>query len=157
MRVTEVQAAGPVQINAASDGTLTLRIPISIRRRGARKLVVSPRDPDEPTAPIELTSFQRALVRGHRWLAMLESGAAASLLDIAKRDKVDPSLVSRLINMTTLDPEIVQAILDNVLPTAVPLLNISMALPLDWADQKTLVSGLPSWLSKGAAECVSSG
>jgi hypothetical protein len=71
---------------------------------------------------------------------MLESGAAASLLDIAKRDKVDPSLVSRLINMTTLAPEIVQAILDNALPTAVPLLNMSMALPLGWADQKALAA-----------------
>jgi hypothetical protein len=129
-----------VDINAASDGTLTLRIPIAIRRRSARKQVVSPRDPDEPTAPIELTSFQLALVRGHRWLAMLESGAAASLLDIAKRDKVDPSPVSRLINMTTLAPEIVQAILDDALSTNVPLLKLSMSLPEIWTDQKNLVS-----------------
>jgi hypothetical protein len=137
MRVTEVQVAGPVEIRAASDGTLMLRIPITVRRRSARKQVLSPQAPDEAPTPVELTPFQLALVRGHRWLAMLESGDAANLLEIAKRENIDPSLVSRLINMTTLGPEIVQEILDDAIPTDVPLLKLSMALPEIWADQKS--------------------
>ena len=49
----------------------------------------------------------------HRWLAMLESGEAKSLKEIATREGIDNSYVSRIVNLTTLAPDIVAAILDD--------------------------------------------
>ena len=61
-------------------------MPIKVLRRSARKQIFGPSpDADCQGAPIKLTPFQQALVRGHRWLALLESGEAASLKDIAER------------------------------------------------------------------------
>jgi predicted transcriptional regulator len=42
---------------------------------------------------------------------MLESGEAKSMKEIARREGVDDSYVSRMVNLTTLAPDIVAAIL----------------------------------------------
>ncbi len=88
----------------ASDGRLTISVPIQIKRRSGRKLVALPngekRGPgwwaDEPT-PMQL-----ALARGHWWLAMLKSGGVKSLRELAREEGVDSSYVSRMVNLTTL-------------------------------------------------------
>jgi len=46
--------------------------------------------------------MQHALVRGHRWLAMLESGEVQSLTEIAKREGVCSSYVSRMVELTVM-------------------------------------------------------
>jgi hypothetical protein len=46
---------------------------------------------------------------------MLESGGKVSEVD-ALREAVDDSYVSRMVNLTTLAPDIVAAILDETLP-----------------------------------------
>ena len=68
---------------------------------------VKPRPWDTTTTPLQL-----ALARGYRWQAMLESGEAKSLKEIAAREGIDNSYVSRMVNLTTLAPDIVAAILD---------------------------------------------
>ena len=54
------------------------------------------------------TPLQLALARGHRWLAMLESGKVKSLKEIAERENIDNSYVSRMVNLTSLSPDIVE-------------------------------------------------
>jgi hypothetical protein len=86
--------------------------------------------------PLKLTPFQLALVRAHRWLQMLESGAVASMKELAEQERVDPSLVSRPLNLTTLAPAIVQAILDDTLPRHLTLFDIGIDPPLSWEQQR---------------------
>ena len=85
MSEIRIQKTGEPDVIAASDGRLTLSIPIQIKRRSGRKLVTLPIDPvtgepakarpwDTATTPLQL-----ALARGHRWLAMLDSGEVKSL------------------------------------------------------------------------------
>jgi hypothetical protein len=74
--------------------------------------------------------MQLALARGHRWLAMLESGEVKSLTEIAKREGVDNSYVSRMVNLTTLAPDIVAAILDDSLPDTITLLELAADPPV---------------------------
>jgi hypothetical protein len=99
-RMTEIliYRTGQPEVIAASDGRLTVTVPIRIKRRGLRKVVTLPdggrvqrRSWDDTPTPLQL-----ALARGHRWLALLESGEAKSLKEIAKREAVDDSYVSRM-------------------------------------------------------------
>ncbi len=76
--------------------------------------------------------MQLALARGHRWLAMLESGEVKSLTENAKREGVDNSYVSRMVNLTTLAPDIVAAILDDTLPDTITLLELAADQPVLW-------------------------
>ena len=141
MRLTEITTAGAPEIEAGRGGRITISLPITIRRHCAHKRILGPAVATPDQQPLRLTPFQHALIKGYRWLDMLESGELASMKDLARREGVDPSVVSRLINLTTLAPEIVDAILDDMLPTNVTLLDIVIDPPLAWDEQ---VAALPS-------------
>ena len=84
--------------------------------------------------------MQLALARGYRWLAMLESGEVKTLTEIAKREGVDNSYVSRMVNLTTLAPDIVAAILDDILPDTITLLELAADPPVLWGGQKVRIN-----------------
>jgi hypothetical protein len=59
---------------------------------------------------------------------MLESGEAKSLKEVTAREGIDNSYVSRMINLTTLAPDIVAAILDDALPNYITLFDLAVDL-----------------------------
>jgi len=88
-----IQKTGEPNILQTNDGRLTLSVPIQIKRRSGRNLVTLPNGETAPVRPWDVapTSIQTAPARGHRWLAMLESGEAKSLKEIATREGIDNS------------------------------------------------------------------
>ena len=80
--------------------------------------------------------MQLALARGHRWLAMLESGEVKSLKEIAIWEGLGNSYVSRMVNLTNLAPDIVDAILDDALPDHLTLFDIAVDPPALWEEQR---------------------
>ena len=67
---------------------------------------------------------------------MLESGQVSSLREIAAQEGVDNSYVSRMINLTVLAPDIVEAILDDALPDHLTLFDIAVDPPTLWEEQR---------------------
>jgi hypothetical protein len=137
MSEIRIDRTGQSEVIAASDGSLTVTVPIRVKRRGSRKTVtlqdggkMQPRPWDDTPTPLQL-----ALARGHRWLALLESGEASTMKEIARRERVDDSYVSRMVNLTTLAPDIVAAILDETLPEEVTLFELAAGTPLLWGEQ----------------------
>lgn len=141
MNETKIKAIGEADVAVASDGSLHVTVPIKITRRGRSKAVMlpdgtnfQPRDWDA-----EPTQMQLALARGHRWLGLLESGKARNMAEVAKLEGMDPAYVSRMVNLTTLAPDIVAAILDESLPDHVTLFDLASATPLLWDEQRALL------------------
>ena len=66
---------------------------------------------------------------------MLESGDVSSMKEIARREGVDDSYVSRMVNLTTLAPDIIAAILDDTLPADVTLFELAAGMPVRWKEQ----------------------
>ncbi len=134
----QIRKTGDPAVGSSSDGKLTISVPIQIKRRSGRMLVTLPNG--EVAAPrpwdVAATSLQLALARGHRWLAMLESGEVKSLREIAEREKIDNSYVSRMVNLTTLAPDIVVAILDDSLPNDITLFDLAVDPPALWDEQR---------------------
>jgi hypothetical protein len=81
-----------------------------------------------------LTAMQQALARGFRWRDMLDTGEVASMKEIAASENTDHSYVARMINMTLLAPQIIEAILDDTLPD-IRLTRLVVSPPLFWQDQ----------------------
>ena len=133
-----IHKTGEPDFVEASDGRLTLSVPIQIKRRNGRKLVTLPNGETAPVRPWDVapTSIQLALARGHRWLAMLESGEVRALKEIATREGIDNSYVSRMVNLTTLAPDIVDAILDDTLPNHITLFDLAVDPPALWDEQR---------------------
>lgn len=126
-----IQKTGEPDIVEASDGRLTLSVPIQIKRRSGRKWVTLPNGETAKARPWDTatTPLQLALARGRRWLAMLESGEAKSLKEIAALEGIDNSYVSRMVNLTTLAPDIVTASLDDAMPKHVTLFDLAVDPP----------------------------
>jgi hypothetical protein len=138
MSEIRIQKTGEPDVIKTSDGRLTLSVPIQIKRRSGRKLVTLPNGEIAKARPWDsaATPLQLALARGHRWLAMLTSGEAKSLKEIATMEGIDNSYVSRMVNLTTLAPDIVAAILDDELPNHVTLFDLAVDPPALWDEQR---------------------
>ena len=142
MNEVRIHKTGSPEVIQSSDGRLTLSVPIQFKRRAGRKQVTLPNgEPGKPRPwDTATTALQLALARGHRWLAMLESGEAISLREIAALEGVDNSYVSRMVNLTTLAPDIVDAILLNELPDHLTLFDLASNTPLSWDAQRGLLA-----------------
>jgi hypothetical protein len=67
--------------------TLTIRIPIRLKRRGGRKLIMTPEGLAAPARkPGRDETLVKALIRAHRWRRKIESGQAKSITDLAEQD-----------------------------------------------------------------------
>jgi hypothetical protein len=56
--------------------------------------------------------------------------------EIAAQEGVDNSYVSRMMNLTVLSPDIVEAILDDALPDHLTLFDIAVDPPALWERQR---------------------
>jgi hypothetical protein len=90
--------------------TLTIRIPMRLQRRGGRKLIMTPEGVAAPARkPSRDETLVKAIVRAHRWRRRIESGQAKSITDLAEQDGVTDAYVCRLLPLTCLAPDIVEA------------------------------------------------
>jgi hypothetical protein len=88
------------------------------------------------TRDTKATPRHSALARGHRWLAILESGEVKSFREIVEREKIDNSYVSRMVNLTCLSPDIVVGILEDELPNHITMFELAVDPVTLWIDQK---------------------
>ena len=118
--------------------TLTVRVPFAIRKRGGRKLVIAPGGA-ETSAPVRHrvdNAMVKALARGFRWRKLLDTGVYGSIDEIAENEKINSSYVGRLLRMTLLAPDIVEAILDGRQPVQVTLAVLMGSVAVVWREQK---------------------
>jgi hypothetical protein len=117
--------------------TLTIRIPIRLQRRGGRKLIMMPEGVTAPAPkPRRDETLVKALVRAHRWRRRIESGQAKSITDLAEQENVAVAYVCRLLPLTCLAPDIVEAILDGRQPKGLRLAEMLGNGPLVWSAQR---------------------
>jgi hypothetical protein len=117
--------------------TLTIRIPIRLQRRAGRKLIITPEGVAAPARkPSRDETLIKALVRAHRWRRRIESGRAKSITDLAEHEGVTDAYVCRLLPLTCLAPEIVEAILDGRQPKGLRLAELLGNGPLAWNAQR---------------------
>ena len=62
-----------------------------------------------------------------------------NLTEIGTLEDFDNSYVSRMVNLTTLAPNIVEAILDDTLPDHLTLFDIAVDPPALWKEQRRRV------------------
>jgi hypothetical protein len=118
--------------------TLTIRIPMRLQRRGGRKLIMTPQGAEVPASkPHRDETLVKALVRAHRWRRRIESGKAKSITDLSEQEGVTDAYVCRLLPLTCLAPDIVEAILDGRHPKGLRLAEMLGNGPLDWNEQRS--------------------
>jgi hypothetical protein len=120
--------------------TMVISIPISMRRTGGRKKVVTPANVppwSPPPARIDDTMV-KALARAHRWRGMLESKLFANLRDLARAEKINEVYLGRVLRLTLLSPTITETILSGQLSDDVALATLLKPFPVEWSKQEAV-------------------
>ena len=112
-------------------------LPVAMRKRGGRKLILTPDGTSGAPAPRVRpdNALLKALARGFRWQKMLREGDYQTLEEIADVENINPSYVSRLLRMTLLSPEIVEAILAGRHPDGLTMARAMQPIPEEWIRQ----------------------
>ena len=125
----------------SDDGrTVTVRVPISIRRRGGRKLVLAPNGTNVTAATACRhmdDAMVKAVARAFRWREMLEHGDHPTIREIAAAEKINETYVGRVLRLTLLAPEIVETILHGRQQAGLQLEHLMKRFPVEWSEQRT--------------------
>ena len=126
--------------NIKSDGkTITVRVPISIRKRGGRKVVLAPDGTLMATQKLFCQQADNAMVkaiaRAFRWREMLEDGSHATISEIAAAESINVSYVSRVLRLTLLAPNIIDSLISGRHAAAITLATLMRPFPALWIDQ----------------------
>ena len=77
----------------------------------------------------------KALARAFRWKRMLDSGDFATIAELAERERIAPSYMTRVLRLTLLAPDMVEAILDGKQGPEVTLAQLLDSFPAEWRRQ----------------------
>jgi hypothetical protein len=116
--------------------TITVNVPFRVVKRGGRKEMVLPPQ-TTVLAKIDGT-LVKALARAFRWKRMLDSGNFNTVTEIAAREKLSFTYISRVLRLSLLAPDIVDAIMAGHQPPAMMLSNLLDDVPVDWQTQREL-------------------
>lgn len=122
--------------------TVTVRVPISIRKRGGRRLVLAPDGTDIAAAPVSRhidNTMVKAIARAFCWREMLENGTHATIAEIAAAEKINESYVGRVLRLTLLAPDIVETVLNGRQPARLQMSILLKPLPVAWEKQRTIL------------------
>lgn len=113
--------------------TVTVHIPFRLVKRGGRKEMQMP-DGAPSQRKIDNT-LVKAVARAFRWKRILESGEFTTIAELAEREGIAPSYMTRVLRLTLLTPDIVEAVLDGRQEPVVTLARLLEPFPAEWAAQ----------------------
>ncbi len=143
-----------IQTTLSEDGDcLVFSVPMKFRRRGGRKEIIVPAGMEGAAAEEERRNEGLALTiaRAHRWRDLLESGRYATVGELARAVDVDNSYLARMLRLTLLAPDIIEAILNGTEPDGLSLKKL-YAMPTGWEEQRSTLGRRKGTLLSGNAQ-----
>jgi hypothetical protein len=133
--------------------SVTVVVPMTVRRRGGRKQIIGP-----DGAPLKVGGddveetrgdpvLVKALARAFRWRRLLEERRYSSIRELAKAEGVDRNYVGRLLNLTLLAPDVVEAVLDGRCSRIMSMPQLRSVPPIEWPNgtiRKTIEPSSPA-------------
>jgi len=118
-------------------GCAVVRVPLRIRRRRGRREIIAPVGMREAVAgPVSTNRGLAVMIaRAHRWRELLEGGQYPTIRALAADLGVDNSYVARILRLTLLAPDLVEAILEGTEPDRLSLEMLYRA-PMAWEEQR---------------------
>ncbi|WP_419900863.1 hypothetical protein [Roseomonas sp. USHLN139] len=123
-----------------STTSITVRVPLTIRRRPGRKTIVTP----AATKPAAVTTkanpaLVKALARAFRHQRLLDEGRYASISEMAVAERIERGYLGKLLRLTLLAPHIVEAIMDGRQPEGMTLPVLMEPFSATWDKQLVLL------------------
>lgn len=121
-----------------------VHIPLNLKRISGRKRIITREEPEHRTSANEHCIAYRnamliAIARGFRWKKLLDEGRYMSIRQMADNLGVAAPYMSRLIRLTFLAPDIIEAIVDGREPDGMSIERLRQPMPMMWEEQKMLM------------------
>jgi hypothetical protein len=127
--------------------SITVRVPLTIRRRPGRKTVVSPIAAGLATVTTRAdATLVKALARAFRYQRLLNEGRYGSISEMAAAEKIERGYLGSLLRLTLLAPDLVEAVLDGRMPCGLDLPQLLEPIPMEWAVQREALANAESRL-----------
>ena len=115
---------------------ISIKVPLNMKRHGGRKFILIPKN-------VRITSPQgkpdetmvKALARAWMWQKSLDSGKYTSIEELADKNAINPSYISRMLRLNLLAPDIKEAILNGTQPRTFNLQGMLTPFPECWEEQ----------------------
>ena len=124
------------RIEHAEDGKPLMVVPFRLRHLGYRQTIVLDRDGDLPEIANE--PLAKAIILAHQYAEMLESGKYTTVLELARKLRMDRSYVARTLSLVNLAPDIVTKVMQGKAPESLSLAKATSGFPDDWQEQRKL-------------------
>ncbi len=124
-------------VTVAGEQCLVISVPLHINRRRGRKEIIVPAGltPEEPVEVRTNEPLALTIARAHRWRELLDENHFESASELARSLGLSHAYVGRLLRLTLLAPDIIEAILYGTEPSGLSIAMLA-ALPLSWQDQR---------------------
>lgn len=117
---------------------ITIQVPFRVVKRGGRKEM---RLPDGAAQPSRTdNTLVKALARAFRWKRMLDSGDFVTIAELAEREGIAPSYMTRVLRLTLLAPDIIEGILDGKQGPEVTLAQVLEPFQSEWPEQRCILA-----------------
>jgi hypothetical protein len=119
--------------------TVVVRIPVRFYRRNGRQMILAKDDASGTNyvaAPAPNKARAANLAKAWIWQEQLESGEYATLEELARANRVDRTYVSRILQLTSIAPDLVTRILSGDESDGLSLRKLRVGIPFVWKEQR---------------------
>jgi len=124
-----------------------IHVPLNLKRRGGRKLIILPQDAATAHVPAPQSDFDETLMNGiakaWRWQALYERGKHPSFDAFAERHSLNKCYAARIMRLNLLAPDIRQQIMIGKQPRGLKLADLMSPFPLLWDEQRNVFGFTP--------------
>ena len=124
-----------------SEQGFRVHVPMTFRKRSGRREIIVPDglDGTQDSAPDYHEALVIAISRAHRWKKMLDEGRYGSIAELAQAVKTNRHYLARLLRLTLLAPDIIEAILDGREPDGMSLEQLRKPMSMVWEQQRIVL------------------
>ena len=121
------------------DGAVTLRIPVTVKTFSGAKTLADPTG-----APLRLAdadpALRKAIARARAWDRQICNGERSGADDIAATEDLQSRYVDKVLQLASLAPDLVEAILAGKRLRDFTLTElINLDIPIDWRQQRQML------------------
>ena len=119
--------------------SITVRVPLKIRRRPGRKTVVTPVAAEGDDAAIATRAdpaLVKALARAFRYQKLLDEGRYGSISEMAAAERIERGYLGTLLRLTLLAPALVEELMEGRAGSAPSPPKLLQPFPEIWEYQR---------------------
>jgi len=122
----------------AEEEIIDIFVPIEIKRKRGVAIIIEPKNINREEGRQHFDDKMiKTIARAYKWKIMVDEGQVKSLAEIAEKENITASYVSRVFNLNFLSPKIVERILSGTHPRELRMTDlINKVSPDLWQEQE---------------------